>query len=322
MNDDYGNNQNLDDAGQPEPENPEQLEPTMSPVKAALYGLILVFLLYQVGGSLLTLAIFGLDFENADINAVRLLTMCGQILLILAPALMLAKLVYENVSAVIRFKLPSLKEIAVFSAGMFILIPLMQNFLYIQNYLIHHLALHYESVASVKSVMDNLYKLITKTYLELLTATNAVELILIVFVVAIVPSICEEVFFRGFIQKSFELKSQPFIAAFITAAFFGLYHFNPYGLIALIILGTYFGFAAYMSNSIAVPIFLHFLNNAVAIAAFYFYGSDDFLETNIIEIEHVGEQFISFLILSSVFAIFIVFITNNYSRISSRRNRV
>ncbi|MBU1680594.1 MAG: CPBP family intramembrane metalloprotease [Bacteroidetes bacterium] len=322
MNDDYGNNQNLDDAGQPEPENPEQLEPTMSPVKAALYGLILVFLLYQVGGSLLTLAIFGLDFENADINAVRLLTMCGQILLILAPALMLAKLVYENVSAVIRFKLPSLKEIAVFSAGMFILIPLMQNFLYIQNYLIHHLALHYESVASVKFVMDNLYKLITKTYLELLTATNAVELILIVFVVAIVPSICEEVFFRGFIQKSFELKSQPFIAAFITAAFFGLYHFNPYGLIALIILGTYFGFAAYMSNSIAVPIFLHFLNNAVAIAAFYFYGSDDFLETNIIEIEHVGEQFISFLILSSVFAIFIVFITNNYSRISSRRNTV
>lgn len=120
-------------------ENPEII-PAISPTAAAIFGLIAVFILYQFGGGILTLAIFGFDLKNADINALRLMQAAGQILFILLPALILTKFVYEDVSKIIRFKYPSLKEILIFLLGMAILIPLLQSFLYIQNFIIQKLA--------------------------------------------------------------------------------------------------------------------------------------------------------------------------------------
>ncbi|MCB9248002.1 MAG: CPBP family intramembrane metalloprotease [Ignavibacteriales bacterium] len=50
-----------------------------------------------------------------------------------------------------------------------------------------------------------------------------------------------------------------------------MYHFNPYGLIPLILLGMYFGFAVYKSDSIIVAMILHFLNNFISIVAYFIF---------------------------------------------------
>ena len=59
--------------------------PTMSPNKAAILGLIAVFFIFQFGGGLLALSVFGFDLNNADMNLMRLLTIGSQILFILFP---------------------------------------------------------------------------------------------------------------------------------------------------------------------------------------------------------------------------------------------
>lgn len=302
----------------PEKNNEEHQEivPTISPISAAVFGLIAVFILYQFGGGILTLAIFGFDLKSADINALRLMQAAGQILFILLPALIFTKFVYEDVSKIIRFRYPSLKEILIFLLGMLLLIPLLQSFLYLQNFVINKLAESVPFVDSIKSVFDELDKMVEDTYVSLLTQNSPLEAVFIIFIVAVVPAVCEELFFRGFVQSSFEFKLSPFWAAFVTAFFFGIYHFNPYGLIGLIALGTYFGFAAYKSNSIFVPAILHFTNNFVAVFAFFVFGSEDFMESTSVDPENIGVHLITFIILLTFFVLFLFWVNKNYFRFS------
>ena len=296
-----------------------QIIPAIPPITAAFFGLIGIFLLYQVVGSLITLMIFGMDFENADINALRLLTMGGQILLILFPALLLTRLVYHDVTSVIRVKIPNFKEIGIFVLGLIIITPLLQSYLYLQNYLIEKIANISPFLEQVKNFVDELDKFVESTYAKLLFSESVFEASFIVLVVAVVPAVCEEIFFRGYVQKSFEFRIKPFTSALLTAVFFGLYHFNPYGLIALIGLGLYFGFAAYTSNSIFIPIILHFLNNFIAVIIYFIFGNSELLESKLTPIEDINANLVSFVVLLILFGALIYYIKQNYYKISSVR---
>ncbi len=318
MTEDFLNN--TENNSDPGPEDKGKLFYMFSPTGAALLSLFMVFVLYQFGGAILTLLIFGLDFENADVNAVRLLTTGGQILFILLPALIFAKFVYQDVTSALRIKVPRIKEIGLFIIGMIILTPLLQSFLYIQNYLFNLLADKVSVVNSVRSLLDELDKMVESAYGNLLNTNSVFETSFIVFVVAVVPAVCEEVFFRGFVQKSFEQKFKPYFAMFITSAFFGMYHFNPYGLISLIALGMYFGYAAYKSESIIVPVVLHFLNNFVAVMAFIVIGDEDLVSSSATKNENIFPFVISFAILSFLFFAFIVFMQKNYKFIKGAKD--
>lgn len=302
----------------PEKNNDEKPEiiPAISPTAAAVFGLIAVFILYQFGGGILTLAIFGFDLKNADINALRLMQAAGQVLFILLPALVLTKFVYEDVTKIIRFKYPSLKEILIFLLGMAILIPLLQSFLYVQNFIIQQLADAVPFINSLKNMFDELDSMVEETYMSLLTQNSPMEAVLIVFIVAVVPAVCEEIFFRGFVQSSFEYKFKPFIAGLVTAIVFGLYHFNPYGLLGLIALGVYFSYATYKSNSIFVPAVLHFVNNFFAVFAFFIFGSEDFMKSDSIDPEGIEIYITSFIILLTFFSLFIFWVNKNYHKLS------
>lgn len=315
MNEDF---HNYEDPPEKEDLFKKNIEPTMSPVAAAFTGLVVVFVLYQIGGSLLTLLIFGFDIESANINAMRLMTIGGQIMFILLPALMFAKLVYEDVGTIIRFKLPNIKEIAAFVLGLILLAPLLQSYLYIQNYLLNSLAEHVHIVKVLKDLLDSLDKLVTETYSELLRSDTIFEASFIIFVVAVVPSICEEVFFRGYVQKSFEFRIKPIWAAFVTAIFFALYHFNPYGLIALFVLGFFFGYSAYKSNSIFIPLILHFLNNLIAIISFFILGEEEFLQSAASEPADIGTTTFLFIFFLLLFLGYIFILNKNYKKLKKK----
>ena len=307
------NNDNLE----PTESNKYKVIPTMSPNKAAILGLIAVFFIFQFGGGLLTLSVFGFDIKNADMNLMRLLTIGSQILFILFPAILFSKLVFEDVTSIIRFRLPHIKEVIAFSIGLVLLVPLLQYYLHIQNYILIELSASSTFVAGIKNFLDSLDKLVEQSYLQLLTGTNIVEYLLIILTVSVTPAICEEIFFRGYVQKSFEYKQKPLTAILLTSVFFGLYHFNPYGLLPLILLGMYLGYSAYKSNSIAVPIVLHFLNNFIAIMAFFIYGEEELLQSNFSEIESIGSTLASFTILLALFIGFIILVSRNYHKLTN-----
>lgn len=282
------------------------------PVGAAFLGLIGGFFLYQIVGALLTVLIFGLDLESVPVNGLRLMTMAGQILFILLPALLFAKWIYSDVGKIIRIRKTTWQEMGVFTIGIIILTPLLQTFLYIQNFFLDEWAKNSVFVNTLKTFFDTLNELVEKTYGNLLSASNIFEITLVVLVVAVVPAISEEAMFRGFVQRSFELKLKPYLAIFITAIFFSGYHFNPYGFIPLFILGAYFGFAAYKSRTLIVPVVLHFLNNFSAVLIYHISGDDELLKSDVTTSSDELASYVLLLAGLTLVFVFLVYLINKF----------
>ena len=109
------------------------------------------------------------------------------------------------------------------------------------------------------------------------------------------------------------------MAAFLTALFFALYHFNPYGLIPLAIIGFYLGFAAYSSQSLFIPMVLHFLNNFFAVILYFIVGDDELFKSNVSDAESLNANVIYFFILLLMFITVIFFINNYYRKIKTEQ---
>src|ERR1017187_10001552 len=176
-----------------------EIKPAISPVAAAFIGLIGGLFLYQIVGGMITLLIFGLKIENAPVNSVRLMTMAAQVLFILLPALLFTKWFYVDITRVLRVKIPSIKELSLFTLGIIVLTPLLEYYIVIQTWCIDKLALHYHFVNVIKSLLDKWNDLLEGSLGNILKPNSMMEGGFIILVVAIVPALCEETMFRGFI---------------------------------------------------------------------------------------------------------------------------
>ena len=316
MSEEQNDNQQQDEFGNSS--NPEhkqkhnQLFSKIPPLKAGILGLVVGFFVFQLLGAVLQLSIFGFSFANADPNALRLLQMGSQILFLLLPALMLTKSIYSNVSVVLRIRKPDMKLSFLFVAGMIILIPWMNNFMLLQNYFFNNWADHIILFKHIRDFFDILNKAVEQSYGIFLRIHSFWDKLIIIAVVAITPAICEEVLFRGFIQKSFELRFRKFSGALITAIFFGLYHVNPYAFIPLVLLGLYFGYATYTTDSIFVSMSLHFLNNMFSVILLFIFGDSQLEQNQIPALSELKAAYAALLFSSLLFILLIIMIQRYY----------
>lgn len=91
------------------------------------------------------------------------------------------------------------------------------------------------------------------------------------FAFALMPAICEELFFRGFLLTSFNVDKHPKRAILLTAVLFGVFHMNLLQFITGLLIGSVFAFVTYKSKSIYPAMILHFMNNAFAVMLPYFF---------------------------------------------------
>ena len=88
--------------------------------------------------------------------------------------------------------------------------------------------------------------------------------------VAVMPAICEELFFRGFILTSFKYNKKSYRGAVIASGIlFGIMHMDFIRIIPTSILGISFAYAVCKTNSIGVSMFMHFINNGFAVVVSY-----------------------------------------------------
>lgn len=77
--------------------------------------------------------------------------------------------------------------------------------------------------------------------------------------------IFEEMLFRGFFQKVWETYFSPAWAIAVSAVLFAVVHLNPWWLFQILLLGILLGYIAFKSDSVIPTIFIHVLNNAIAV---------------------------------------------------------
>ena len=90
-----------------------------------------------------------------------------------------------------------------------------------------------------------------------------------VFFAIVMGPILEEVFFRGFCYPVFKAKWGTKWAMIITSAFFALIHANTFAFVPIFVLGMGLAYLYEKRGSLAAPIVLHVVHNAVFIGYFF-----------------------------------------------------
>jgi membrane protease YdiL (CAAX protease family) len=229
----------------------------------AFASLVFIFLLYQVGGGLLTFLVTrAVSITRENVWTMRWLTLVGQMCFILLPTLLLARLFATRLSGVFQFRVPGLRESTLALIAFFSLQQVFEAYMFFQE--------RVPLPELLRDLIEPIKKLFEELTKVLIRADSPVELLAVILVVAVVPSIVEELLFRGLIQKIFERLMSPTVSAILAGTIFGLYHMNPFEVVPLIGLGVFFGLLRYRSQSLLLPISAHFFNNLMAVLASYY----------------------------------------------------
>ncbi len=92
-------------------------------------------------------------------------------------------------------------------------------------------------------------------------APDAKTFVLKIFVLCLVPAVCEEIYFRGFFQTSLRARWGVGWAIVITSVVFAAMHGNVYYFHLYFLLGLIFGWAYEMSGTLWASIACHVFNN-------------------------------------------------------------
>ena len=90
--------------------------------------------------------------------------------------------------------------------------------------------------------------------------------ILIILVMAVMPAVGEEIFFRGLLFGGFRHRHGAFWGILLSSLIFGAFHMSIVKLLPTAMLGACFAYIGYCSGSIYIGMFLHFLNNLISMA--------------------------------------------------------
>ncbi|MFT7614514.1 MAG: membrane protease YdiL (CAAX protease family) [Parvicellaceae bacterium] len=100
----------------------------------------------------------------------------------------------------------------------------------------------------------------------ILNTTNGWTVVLNILTMALVPAICEELFFRGVLLRlSYQGTGRIHLGVIMSALVFALFHREFDNILSITFMGVILGYLYVYSGTILVPILLHFLNNSIYI---------------------------------------------------------
>lgn len=267
----------------------------------SLFIILVSFLLIFILGFIIAIPIFHIslselstilsDYNNPNnIRFLKYLQTIQAIGLFILPAFIIAYLFNSKPFNYLGFKKIASSNIIILTISIFLVsIPII-SYLGLLN---SNMQLP-ECLSGLESWMkekEESAKLITFAFLKM---DHFSVLLFNLFMIGILPAIGEELIFRGVFQKIFAEWTKNIHVGILLAAFlFSAMHFQFYGFLPRFMLGILLGYLFYWSGSIWIPILGHFVNNSVAVIAFYFYE-----EKALESAENFGPEAIPFLGLS------------------------
>ncbi|MCO5234099.1 MAG: CPBP family intramembrane metalloprotease [Chitinophagales bacterium] len=127
------------------------------------------------------------------------------------------------------------------------------------------------------------------------------------FIIAIVASLSEELFFRGVLQRLLTDRLNPHIAILFSSFCFSAIHFQFIGFLPRWGMGIFLGYLFWHTHRLIVPIFAHFLFNGGQLLLYYF-----FTEKNLMTNFEPSKSISGYLVfISTIVFIFTYLISKN-----------
>jgi membrane protease YdiL (CAAX protease family) len=104
---------------------------------------------------------------------------------------------------------------------------------------------------------------------KFLNVRNLPGLFFNIILIAFIPAIGEELYFRGAIQRVIGQWKGIKVSIWITAIVFSTIHFQFYGFLPRMLMGAFLGYLLYWSKNLWLPVIAHFTNNAIAVIFYY-----------------------------------------------------
>lgn len=211
------------------------------------------------------------DIGESDIMFFRYLLIVQSIAFLMIPSLVVRKLLLpDNIGSLNDFNKPKFNEIAIVVILAFCILP------------INGITGEINSAMKFPEWLSGLEEWMRLKEDEaagliglLIPDDSAGVMFLNMFIIAIIPAISEELFFRGVLQRIFYgFFRSPHTAIWVTAILFSAVHLQFYGFIPRLILGLSFGYLYYWGRTLWLPVIAHFVNNATAVLAEYFQGTE------------------------------------------------
>ncbi|TDH18358.1 CPBP family intramembrane metalloprotease [Segetibacter sp. 3557_3] len=97
------------------------------------------------------------------------------------------------------------------------------------------------------------------------------DLVVNLFMMALLPAIGEELFFRGALQNVLlRMSKKPWVAIFLSSLIFALLHGTFFKFLPIFALGVMLGTVYFVTRNLWYTVIIHFLNNAIAVFAVYY----------------------------------------------------
>ena len=202
------------------------------------------------------------------VAGIKLSVIASQLLGFAMPALFFARLVNVDVAEELGLEnKTNFKSYAVAAVLIAAAIPII-NFTHWLNMQIDFAAMWGEVGMQIKKFEEMNGEL---TKLILPSDGNIGNLLYVIFLIGLIPGICEELVFRGVFQKIFTKAFTNKHAGVWAAAFvFSFAHFQFYGFLPRFILGAVLGYLYMYSRTLWVPILAHAVNNSLGVLFAYF----------------------------------------------------
>jgi uncharacterized protein len=133
--------------------------------------------------------------------------------------------------------------------------------------------------ANLGESLRRLEDLSEKALARFLVMDSPNDLFVNFIVVAVLPALGEELFFRGSLQNILERWTQrPAVAIILSSVFFAFFHLSFFKFLPILVLGIALGTLFYMTRNLWYSIFFHFVNNSMALLASYYAQRNEFMK--------------------------------------------
>ena len=237
---------------------------------SAAKQLFIIILCLCVGFLLNTALVVLLYFFMQGETSYKILLMLSSIISFALPALLAAKFIQKDEPAFRQLGMTESPRFTKYLLAIVFMLAIMPAIEFISS-----LNASYsfpESLKGLEEYLRNIDESTMQSTMKALAGNGVGAFILNLIVLAITPAACEEMFFRGVLQKFFvDNIRNKHIAILLTAFIFSAIHMQFSGLLPRFILGAVLGYLFYSSGSLWLSIVAHATNNAlVVIAAFFF----------------------------------------------------